>query len=564
MIAQDARIDPQEEEVILRLGDILPRVPHHLLKPGPHDMAKQLRFSVDELAEKISRGRASVPYEKLAAACPDVFVKVDGQHAEPEIQLPLQKLLEQVGMIAPKPPAPNGIPSEAVEKAREEASRIIETAAPTREPAAEEVSVEKPATMARRILGLFTKPNVNKSQHVAVESAADKTTPKEEKENIADSTPKAEEKPAPAPARIPAKPASTTAIPDGFISLRLLPIFRLLPAEVVRSGGVPAEDVRVAIPLAAIESQLASGHVEIPLEDFTKALPDDLKPAIVPTAGVNAWIPLDEIFQSLPPDHMFFMPLLEPEPPATETDPQTENRAAEPQPAPAAPPKPQAEATPEAATELVPQPAPQQTPEPDPANRPPDESVAAIPPASHNPPPPEPEPNAEPPAPDPSPPPRAPWMRGFQVPPPRLFGAVSTPPQSPSEPAPPTEPLSAAPTPEARRTADFLASQPGIFAAAAFVQGAVFASADFPRKPDLDALRDFMGIVVHHAQESGQRLGWNRVLTLACDQFYATAVVRDAHFLVALHHDRMLPPLAHDALVGAAEDLGNAPDDPKG
>jgi hypothetical protein len=149
-------------------------------------------------------------------------------------------------------------------------------------------------------------------------------------------------------------------------------------------------------------------------------------------------------------------------------------------------------------------------------------------------------------------------MRGFQVPPPRLFAGGNAPAEAPAElvPAEPVPPP--APTPEARRTTDFLASQPGIFAAAAFVEGAVFASADFPRKPDLDALRDFMGTFVDRAQESGRRLGWNRVLTLACEQFHATAVVRDTHFIVALHHDRLLPSLTHDALIAAADDLSKA------
>ncbi|MGA3172024.1 MAG: hypothetical protein ABSE62_13535, partial [Chthoniobacteraceae bacterium] len=113
-------------------------------------------------------------------------------------------------------------------------------------------------------------------------------------------------------------------------------------------------------------------------------------------------------------------------------------------------------------------------------------------------------------------------------------------------------------TPEAKRTVDFLATQPGVFAAAAFVQGAAFASADFPRKPDLDALRDFMGSFVDHTHESGQRLGWNRVLTIACEQFHATAVVRESHFIVALHHDRVLSSVAHDALIAAADDLSKA------
>lgn len=133
-----------------------------------------------------------------------------------------------------------------------------------------------------------------------------------------------------------------------------------------------------------------------------------------------------------------------------------------------------------------------------------------------------------------------------------------TPPADSTAEAPPAEPPPAAPTPEAKRTADFLAAQTGIFAAAAFVEGAVFASADFPRKPDLDALREFMGAFIESARECGRRLGWNRTLSISCEQFHLTAVVRDSHFIVALHHDRTLPSDTYDALIIAADDLSKA------
>jgi hypothetical protein len=151
-------------------------------------------------------------------------------------------------------------------------------------------------------------------------------------------------------------------------------------------------------------------------------------------------------------------------------------------------------------------------------------------------------------------------MHGFRVPPPRLFGTADT--ITPTESAPPAAESTAEPekhvpsTQEARTTADFLATQPGIFAAAAFVQGAVFASSEFPRKPDLDTLREFVGTFVELSRDCARRLGWTRTLTIGCDQFYATAVVRDSHFIVVLHHDRLLPSIALAALLTAADDLG--------
>jgi hypothetical protein len=147
-------------------------------------------------------------------------------------------------------------------------------------------------------------------------------------------------------------------------------------------------------------------------------------------------------------------------------------------------------------------------------------------------------------------------MHGVQIPPPPLFSGV-TPAEPPSETAP-VEPSSPAPAPEPKRLADFLATQPGIFAAAAFVQGAAFASVHFPLKPDLDAVRDFMGAFIDGTRDSAGRLGWDRVLTIACEQFHLTAVFRDSHFIVALHYDRVLPPLTHDALITAADDLSEA------
>ncbi|HEX4086921.1 MAG TPA: hypothetical protein VHY22_18545 [Chthoniobacteraceae bacterium] len=639
----EARIEPHEEEVVLRLGDILPRVPAHLLKPGPHDRMKQLRFSVDELAEKISRGRASVPVERLAAACPEIFITMEGLGTEPEIPLPLQKLLEQVGLIAPKPPAPNGVPQEQVKQARVEATRIIDAEAVRPEPEAAKPAAEpektperektaKLVSPARRLLGLFTKAIVNKSQLSGDKDVANHSTEITGNKSEAVLTSR--------PVNKSPDPVSAPAIPPGCISLRVLPILRLLPAEAVRFESLPPEDTRVALPLSVIDPQLAAGHVEIPLEDFIKALPENAKTAVVPKEGINAWIPLDEIFQSLPPDHLFYMPPYEPvkEPAAPESNSPPEDAASRDNihgaKDPTSPPASagekaasastekvapetvepsQGEAAPQGKTEPLPveattahapkdkpaEPAPepetadsataQNQPkapappqEPAPASEPvasepvASEPVASEPVASESPAAaaPAPEPPSKTPAPAPQPSPaepaetqtsRAPWMRGFQVPPPRLFHPDAAAEASPAAPefnstanSAPVEPLpAAAPTPEARRTADFLASQPGIFAAAAFVEGAVFASADFPRKPDLDALRDFVGNIVGLARESGRQLGWSHQLTIACDQFHATAAVRDTHFIVALHHDRTLPPLAHEALVGAADDLSN-------
>jgi len=629
----------EEQEIVLRLGDILPRVPGHLLKPGPHEARSTIRFSVDELAEKISRGRASVPLERLAAACPEVFRESSGFPGEQEIQLPLQKLLEQVGLVAPKGASPNGVPKEQVAQARAQAGRIIEAgpavaavaagplvatgtlagpavvgpatetnggtgaeaAAPQPAQPVQSEQPVQPARMAkaisaaRQILGMLSRATAFDTQVVTEEKHVEEKPVLEEKSVLTEAEDKSVEtapvvEPAVAsqtvaepalvakPAQEKATPAELTvqaaAVPAGCISVRALPIFRLLPSEVVKAGTRPSEAVRAVLPLAMIDSQLAGGHVEIPLEDFIKALPEELRGALHEVPGTKVWIPLDEIFQSLPADHLFHMPAMGSE--GEKESPAAESAAKE---SPALPVTAEEKAVVAATTEIVAEvevagevagEGTKETKRTEGTERGSVSEGAAAPAAAESG-----RVSQESHAMEVAPgvegaaksvaeagsgnaaqgPARAAWMRGFQVPPPRLFsGSVGTGEAVAevvaAEPVP-----QAAPTPEAKRTADFLANQNGVFAAAAFVQGAVFASEDFPRKPDLDALRDFMGSFVDQARESGQRLGWNRVLTIACEDFYATAVVRETHFIVALHYDRVLPTLAHDALISAADDL---------
>jgi hypothetical protein len=97
----------------------------------------------------------------------------------------------------------------------------------------------------------------------------------------------------------PPEPAEPT------ISLALAPIFRLLPTSVARYAPMPDAITRIAVPMRLIEPQLASGHVEIPLDDFIAALPDSIRVFLMRVPGVKVWIPLDEIFQNLPENQKY-------------------------------------------------------------------------------------------------------------------------------------------------------------------------------------------------------------------------------------------------------------------
>src|SRR5678815_3908509 len=56
-----------DNEVQLELGDFLHRIPQNLLRPGPHDVAMELRFDIAELSSLIARGQTSINLADLYA-----------------------------------------------------------------------------------------------------------------------------------------------------------------------------------------------------------------------------------------------------------------------------------------------------------------------------------------------------------------------------------------------------------------------------------------------------------------------------------------------------------------
>ena len=93
------------KEIVLTLGDVLPRIPTHFLRQGTPDPQRELRFSADGLAADIARGRASVFLADIVAQCPDIFLPEADGFDDTQIRLPLQKLVEQIGLAPASRPA---------------------------------------------------------------------------------------------------------------------------------------------------------------------------------------------------------------------------------------------------------------------------------------------------------------------------------------------------------------------------------------------------------------------------------------------------------------------------
>ncbi len=489
-------------EVVLRLGDVLSRIPQQFLKPGPHDASRELRFKIDDLCNGIARGRATVPLTEVARLCPEIFrVEIDPD-ADFDVQLPLQKLLEQVGAFRSTRPGAPKPKSVAPVTVNHKAEPISATAPDAIIPAAPAAEVTQP----------LAKPEA-----------------------------------------VP-EPASNGA--EETISLDLAAICRLLPSRIVGHSPIPSDNARVALPMRLIEPQLVTGHVEIDLKDFIAALPAKLAAAFQHEKDFKVWIPLDEIFQNLPSHHVFHIGSLgsngnEPVLPEAKIDEPVAEAAAEVveiliAPEPERPPHIE-----QPVAEIIESPAPANEPLPEPV--PVVESIAPVTEVLHESPQPivEAELKNEPAEIEPSALETQAATPFFRPPPPRLFATPAALIAATQTETPIVEDNRS----HEQKLADTIAQQPGVFACAVFGNDIAATSERFPRELDVVVFKNQLAALRESICAIAMPFGRSQNATLQCGSFFVSVYLRDRGFLCALHHDRMLAPLVHDVLANAADEL---------
>ncbi len=85
----------------LALGDVISRVPEQFVRPGNHDLGQVLEFDAQEMAGEMSRGRVEVPLPQIAKQFPGAFFISAHSASGVLVRLPLQKLVDQMGELAP-------------------------------------------------------------------------------------------------------------------------------------------------------------------------------------------------------------------------------------------------------------------------------------------------------------------------------------------------------------------------------------------------------------------------------------------------------------------------------
>ncbi|MGB8166935.1 MAG: hypothetical protein WCF18_05550, partial [Chthoniobacteraceae bacterium] len=278
--------------VVLTLGDVLARIPVGFLRPGRHDVKRELRFRIDDLVPDITRGRPEIALSSIAQQCPDIFNRQIGEDEDMAIRLPLQKLVEQVGRFlshasAPSPlvPFPSAPPAAAspVEKLPPAPPAAV-SGAPRDSPVAEPV-LPPPVALRPASPVAVTPPPIPEP-----EMAAPIVPPPPE---VASSV-TGEPLPEPVP---PAK----RSVAANMIDLSLAAIVAKVPREML--PGLPpriADGDRISLPFPMIERQLGTGSVSIPSTLFWSSLPPMLRHHFVQREDLSIPVPLEEIFQNLP------------------------------------------------------------------------------------------------------------------------------------------------------------------------------------------------------------------------------------------------------------------------
>ena len=285
--------------VVLLVGDVLARIPAAFLRPGPHDLKRELRFRIADLFSDLTRGRPVIALSCIAEQCPELFHAPIGDADDMAIRLPLQKLVEQVGNLrarrpatplpvvppSARPPVPPPVvappPSEPPPPAPPIAETIVAPPVP--------IPVPPPVVL----------PPPPAPEMVAPIAPAGGAELPESPVEIAAEIPLAT---APVPVQRPEEvPAALRGPTEPTIELSLAAIVAKVPREIL-AGAPPfiADNYRISLPFQMIERQLGSGSVAIPGTLFWSVIPPLLKHHFVLREDLAVPIPLEEIFQNLP------------------------------------------------------------------------------------------------------------------------------------------------------------------------------------------------------------------------------------------------------------------------
>ena len=111
-----------KHEILLELGDFLPRIPKQLLHDGPHDLTARLVFDIADLADRIARGQTTILLTEIHRRAPEIFREEILASNDTEVRFPWQKVMRMLAdarTATPTAPLPGGLTPDAAESLAE-------------------------------------------------------------------------------------------------------------------------------------------------------------------------------------------------------------------------------------------------------------------------------------------------------------------------------------------------------------------------------------------------------------------------------------------------------------
>ncbi len=102
------------DDIVLELGDFLHRIPHQLLKDGPHDTQAELHFDLGEIADRVARGETTIPLIDIYRRLPQVFKSEVLKSDNIDIRFPWQKVIKMIGDSAATTRGPGSAAAESL------------------------------------------------------------------------------------------------------------------------------------------------------------------------------------------------------------------------------------------------------------------------------------------------------------------------------------------------------------------------------------------------------------------------------------------------------------------
>jgi chromosome segregation ATPase len=219
---------PPEEQARIRfsVGDFLHRIPHHLLKHGPHDITFEVCFDAADVGDRVAQGQTTIPLFEVYKRAPHIFRKEIQESDHIEIRFPWQRLMSFIK------PENGGAHTRGGSSA-----------------AAGALAARVRSRTAERVSPLPPPPSPGESASFAETARAAKLKQLRQPASWA-AKPKPPHSPAPSTATEPAAPAPAPPAAESVTTKSTTPVPAVAPAE---SAGSAAASTHPALSSGAVE-----------------------------------------------------------------------------------------------------------------------------------------------------------------------------------------------------------------------------------------------------------------------------------------------------------------------